>query len=149
MSAPAVSTRTIIRDTVMQQLAVRKGQASVRVKAFAVSPRFLTEQETKQANTYCVVVTDEQMQGFTQAKRDASLTLKLVLYAYDTADPRAVLDAMIEDAHDIVMGLASHPDLQGLVWNIKPDSITTDEATTAAGPWAQALCRWTVQHSRA
>lgn len=144
-----MSIRTLVRDTVMQQLLARKSQASVRVKAFGVSPRFLMEQETKQANTYCVIVTDETVQGFTQRQRESSLTLKLVLYAYDATDPRAVLDAMIEDAYEIVMGITTQPALQGLVWNIKPDSITTDEATSAAGPWAQALCQWTVQHSRA
>lgn len=149
MSAPAVSTRTIIRDTVMQVLESRKGQTVCRVKSFAVSPRFLTEQETKQANTYCVIVTDEDITVSRQSQRDISATVKLVLYAHDTKDPRAVLDAMIEDIYEVMLGSAGHADLRDLVWQVMPETLTTDEATTAAGPWAQALWTWTLKFSRA
>lgn len=149
MSAPSVSTRTIVRDTVMQMLESRKGQSILRVKAFAVSNRFLSEQETKQANTYCVIVTDEAIEGATQRARDSRLTLKLVLYAYDTKDPHGVLDAMIEDVHDLMQGLDDHADVTDLISSVRPESITADEATTAAGPWAQALCIWTLTHRRA
>jgi hypothetical protein len=149
MIALATSPRTILRDACIEQLLARKNQSSARVKSFAVSPRYLTEQETKQANTYCVLVTDEQLQDFTHQTRDASVTLKLVLYAYDTSDSRALLDAMIEDAHDVVRGLRNQAELADQIWKITLDSITTDEATTAAGPWAQAICQWIVRLSRA
>lgn len=148
MTALATSPRTILRNTVMEQFLARKNQASVRVKTFAVSPNYLVEQETKQAHTYCVLVTDEQIQHFTMTQFDSSATLKLVLYAHDPADPRSILDAMIEDALDVVRGLMRH-DLSRQTWKITPDSISTDEATTAAGPWAQAVCQWTVRLSRA
>ena len=46
-----------------------------------MSPRYLTEQETKQANTYCVIVTDESFQTTNHGRRDASLNVKLVIYA--------------------------------------------------------------------
>jgi hypothetical protein len=149
MIALATSPRTILRDACILQLIARKNQASARVRSFAVSPRYLTEQETKQANTYCVIVTDEQTQGFSHATHDVSVTLKLVLYAHDAEDPRGTLDGMIEDAHDVVRGLRNQADVASQLWNIMPDTVTTDEATTAAGPWAQAVCVWTVRVSRA
>lgn len=149
MSAPAVSTRTIIRDTVMQMLESRKGQSICRVKKYAVSPNFLNEQETKQANTYCVIATDEEISADGHGSRDVGLTLKMVLYARDTNDQHAVLDAMIEDAHELMLGLQSQADLRGLVWNVEPNGLTTDEATTAAKDWTQAVCLWTVRFSRA
>lgn len=148
MSAPSVSTRTIIRDTIMRSLENRKNQSLARVPSFAVSPRYLTEQETKQANTYCVIVTDEAFQTSTHGKRDASLTVKFVIYAYDTKDPRPALDAMIEDADDVMAVLQQHADLQDKIWQVTPESLTTDESTTAAGPWAQAIFNWALQHRR-
>lgn len=149
MSAPELSTRTVLRNTAIQLLEARKGQSVVRVPSFAVSPRFLLEQETNQANTYCVLVTDEQVEAFTQTRRLSRLTLRIVVYAHDTKDPRAVLDAMIEDAHELVATLAEQAALQGRVWQFTPIEIITDDSTTAAGPWARALCQWTAQHSRA
>lgn len=148
MSAPTVSPRTIIRDTIIRALETRKNQSLSRIQSFAVSPRYLTEQETKQSNTYCVIVTDEGFQAVTHGRHDANLTVKLVLYAYDTKDPRVPLDAMIEDSYDVMSGLQQHPDMQDKIWQVMPESITTDEATTAAGPWAQALCQWSLQHRR-
>lgn len=148
MSAAAISVRTIIRDTIIAMLESRKNQSIARIASFSVSPRFLTQLETKQANTYCVIVTDEAFQEVTHGRRDASLTVKLVVYAYDTKDPRAPLDAMIEDAYEVMSSLQQHADMSSLIWHVSPESITTDEATTDAGPWAQALCTWTLQHRR-
>lgn len=148
MSEPTISIRTLIRDTIIRSLESRKQQSVLRAPSFAVSPRYLTEQETKQANTYCVIVTDESFQTTNHGRRDASLNVKLVIYAYDTKDPRAPLDAMIEDAHDVMSGLQQLPDMQDKVWQVTPESITTDESTTAAGPWAQAIFIWALQHRR-
>ncbi len=146
-----VSTRTLVRDAVIRILTSRKKDAQARVPEFAVSPRFLTEQETNQKHTYCVIVTDEQVDAgsSSQRARGFALTVKLVCYAYDQTDPHAVLDAMIEDAAEAMGLLVVQPELRGLVWHVVPESITTDEGTTAALPWGQAVCQWSASHARA
>lgn len=149
MSAPAVSVRTIIRDAVIQTLESRKGQSLVRVKSFAVSNRFLTEQETKQANTYCVIMTDEDPGSMTQQGRSFDATLKVVAYAYDAKDPHAVLNAMIEDLYEAMADMGNHADLRALIEQVTVGGLTTDEATTAAGSWTQAIRTWTFNFSRA
>lgn len=149
MSTPPTSTRTIVRDTVMQALELRKGQSLVRVKSYAVSNRFLAEQETTQANTYCVVVTDEEPGSMTQRSRDFRATLKVVTYAYDTKDPHAVLNAMIEDLYELMAGIGRHADLRDVIEQVTVEGMTTDEATTAAGPRAQAIRTWAFTFSRA
>jgi hypothetical protein len=150
MSA-AVSTRTLVRDAVIRILTSRKKDAQVRVAEFAVSPRFLSEQETNQKHTYCVIITDEQVDtaSSSQRARGFAITVKIVCYAYDQADPHAVLDAMIEDAAAAMGLLVTQPELRGLVWHVVPESITTDEGTTAALPWGQAVCQWSARHARA
>lgn len=142
------SARTVVRDALVTGFENLKKAAAGRVKDIAVSLRYLTEQETKQASTVCVVVTDEQRNAQTQRHDSYDMTAVVVLYAHDTKDPRAKLDLMIEDAIDTVL-LAADGLRQGqTIWKCSLESITADEATTAAGPWAQAVLRWTVAHRR-
>jgi hypothetical protein len=148
VSTPSISVRTTLRDTVMEVLLALKGQSVVRVKSFAVSNRFLVEQETKQANTYCVIVTDEEPGSMTQRSRDFRATLKIIAYAYDTKDPHSVLDAMIEDLYESMAGIGRHPDLVHVIQQVTVEGLTTDEATTAADSWAQAVRTWSFTFSR-
>lgn len=139
------STRTLVRDAVVAAFEAAR-DAEPGVRAFEVSVRWLHEQETAQHSTYCILTTDETCTVQTLQHDNYELTIIQVLYAYDTRDPRAKLDGMIEDAMRITRA-AAHA-LKDVVWRQRPDSITTDDATTAAGSWAQAVLRWTVSHRR-
>lgn len=141
-----MSVRTIIRDAVLAQFAALKTSGGGRVKEFAFSPRYLSAEEARTSTTYCVVVTDESRTPHTLSLDAWDATLLCILYAYDTKDPRAKLDLCIEDAIEQVLrvGLA----MKAQAWTVRLDEISTDEGTTAAGPWAQAILRWSVGHRR-
>lgn len=141
------SARTIVRDAILAAFVQAKQSGAVRMSDFATSLRWLTEQETTQKNTYSLIVTDEQRTPDTLSKDRYDMTAVVVIYAYDSRDPRAALDAMIEDAIDIC--LRAERTMQPLTMKMHLESIATDEGTTAAGPWAQAVLRWTVVHYRA
>jgi hypothetical protein len=140
------SHRTIARDAIVTCLEQLKAGGAARVKEFAVSLRYLTEQETSGKTTYCVVITDESGNPQTLERDSWDMTALIVLYAYDTRDPRARLDAAIEDVSEAVLQLAAT--LKDAIWKLKLTEITTDEGTTAAGPWAQAVTRWSLSHRR-
>lgn len=148
MTTLSTSPRTLIRDAIMSMLETRKNQALSRIQSFAVSPKFLSPPELTQSNTYCVIATDEAFQRSTHSVDESELTIKLVIYAKDTKDPRAPLDAMIEDARDAMTGLIGHPDVRGVVSRVVPESIATNESTTDAEHLAQAVFVWTIQQRR-
>lgn len=148
MTAPSTSPRTVIRDTIMSILETRKNQSLSRIQSFAVSPKYLAPSELKQANTYCVIATDEDFRRTTQSFEDSELTVKIVMYAMDTKDPRTPLDAMIEDAFDAMTGLSAHPDVRGTLSQVQPESLVTNESTTDAEHIGQAVFAWTLQHRR-
>ncbi len=141
------SDRTIIRDALISAFNTRKANGAGRITPFSVSPRYLLESESTTKNTYCVIITDESREANTLGQDDYSITVKIVVYAYDTKDPRAVLDGMIEDAIETVRGEAEG--LKATAWKLALADITTDEGTTEAGPWAQAVLRWQAYHRRA
>lgn len=142
----STSTRTIVRDAIVAEFTAMKTAGQARVPEFDIRTRWLNEQETKQLSTYCIVATDETRAPQTQRHDNYDLTAVVVIYAHDAVDPRAKLDAMIEDAIGAVLQAARN--LKEWVWKLVLDEITADEGTTAAGPWAQAVLRWTVSHRR-
>lgn len=146
MSTPTVSDRTIVRDAIMTALTNRQNQDGMRLKTFDVSPNFLTPEECTRAVTYCVVVTNETMQAFTQQQRDCAMTLLLILYVRDEQDVRAMLDKAIEDVYETMLLFQS---AQSAAWKLTLDELTTDEGTTVAKPHAQAVLRWSCHHGRA
>lgn len=141
-----MSLRTVLRDAVIAQLATLKATGSARVKDFGTSPRYLSAEEARNSTTYCVVVTDETRSTQTLERDAWDATLLVVIYAYDTKDPRAKLDDCIEDGIEQVLRVGAS--LKDSVWTVHLNEITTDEGTTAAGPWAQAVLRWSVGHRR-
>lgn len=149
MSTLTTSVRTIVVNTVLSILESRKDKSVSRVTSFDLSKKYLTTDQTKTRHTYCVLVSEEQYQEHTQTKRGWKLELKIVCYAHHADEPHPILDAMIEDVQEAVSLLLQHEDIRGQVWNLTPVSITSDERTTEAGPWAQAVCVWTLDHARA
>lgn len=141
-----LSTRTLVRDAIVKGFDNLKRAGTGRVKDFAISLRWLHEQDTLQSNTVCIVTTDETRSPQTLLQDTYDLQTTVVLYVNTPTDPRAVLDAMIEDAIETVTLVA--PALKEWAWNFTLTEITTDDATKAAGPWAQALLRWAVSHRR-
>lgn len=140
------SPRTLVRDAIAAALtAVQKG-GEARAPEYAVSLRYLTEQECNGKTTYCVVITDETATRQTMQKDQWDMTALVVLYAYDTKDPRAKLDAAIEDVIEALVPLTET--LRSVVSALALTEVTTDEGTTAAGPWAQAVLRWRLSHQR-
>lgn len=149
MSDLAVSHRTILRDAIVSVLEDRKKETSLcRVPAYQISTKWLGPNESKQAHTYCVVVSEETRDGGTQRQRDWKLEVKLICLANDSTDPHPVLDAMIEDAQEVMETVRTHAALQGILWDLSPEQITPDEATVEAGPWGQAVCSWMMRHRR-
>lgn len=140
------STRTLVRDALAKGFENLKRAGTGRVKDFAISLRWIHEQESIQSNTVCIVTTDETRTAQTLTHDAYDLQATVVLYVNDPTDPRAMLDAMIEDAIETVWLVA--PSLKEWAWNFTLSEITTDDATKAAGPWAQALLRWAVSHRR-
>lgn len=147
MSTPPVSARTLVRDAVIATFEERKGDDGVRVKAFDVSPFFLTLEECNRFPTYCVIVTDETPEDFTQRQADFAMTLTIVIYAKDERDPRGALDAAIEDAYETLLLSASR--IGDAAWQLKIAELTTDDGTKIAKPHAQAIQRWRCHHGRA
>lgn len=142
-----VSTRTLVRDAVMGALSARRETVGPRLPVYDVVPNFLAIEECKRFPTYCVVVTDEIPQPFTQEQREYQLTVVVVCYARHESDVRAVLDAAIEDVYDTM--LIVQRSLQGMAWKLVLESLTTDDGATATKPHAQAVQRWTCSHGRA
>jgi hypothetical protein len=131
----------------MAEFTALKARASGRVKEFDISPRFLTQEETKRGSTYCVIVTDETRGGHSLDKDTYTLSGAVIIYANDTTDPRAKLDLMIEDAIDVLR--RAFEALTNTFMKAVVDSIQTTESSTAEGDWPQAVIRWNGIHRRA
>lgn len=143
---PAVSIRTQARDAVMDALLNQRNQSTARVQDFDVSPKYLGCDECTKFPTYCVIATDERMEAQTLRDRDSTLTLLIVIWAKDTQDPRAKLDASIEDAYDAMIGLQAR--IADRIWKLSLDDITADEGASTSHPHAQAVLRWSLSHRR-
>lgn len=141
-----MSDRTVIRDLIVSEMNVLKNSGAGRVPEFDVSLRFLTQEETKRASTYCVIVTDETRSASTMQDDTYQLNGAVVIYAHDTSDARAKLDLMIEDALDVLR--RAFQAIRGTFLKLAVDSITTSEASTVEGDWPQAVIRWSGVHHR-
>lgn len=140
------SPRTIIRDRIVAEFTILKNNGSGQVPEFDISLKFLTQEETKRASTYCVIVTDETRTASTMEDDQYQLTGLVVLYAHDTSDARAKLDLMIEDTLDVLRRVFQS--IRGTFLKLSIDSVTTSEASTLEGDWPQAVIRWSGIHHR-
>lgn len=143
---PAVSIRTQARDAVMEALLNQRNQSTARVQDFDVSPKYLAVEECTKFPTYCVVATDERVEAQTLHETTNTMTLLIVIYVKDMADPRAKLDASIEDAYDTMIGLQAR--MADRIWKMTLDDITADEGAATSHPHAQAVLRWSLSHRR-
>jgi hypothetical protein len=141
------STRTLVRDAVAGTLTGRIDTQGPRIPLYDVALNFLAFEECKRFPTYCVVVTDDVPQAFTQEQREYQLTVVIVILVKHERDVRAVLDAAIEDVYDAV--LMAQQSLAGVSWKMMPESMTADEGATATKPHAQCIQRWSCSHARA
>jgi hypothetical protein len=146
MSTAPMSHRTVVRNVVMETLTNRVGDVGMRLPQFDVAANYLSPEECKRFPTYCVVVTDETPAVFTLQQIDCALLVMLVLYVRHETDVRAMLDAAIEDVYDTM--LLVEQSLIGTVWQMALTTLTTDESTTIAKPYAQAVQRWSCHHGR-
>lgn len=146
MSQPT-SHRTVLRDAILGAFQTRKHTESMRCPIYDAVPYFLTAEEVKRDVTHCVVVTDEAPTPSTMRDDDCVMTVLVVTYVRDDKDARTVLDAALEDAWETVLSVQSQ--LKETVWKVKLDEITTDDGTTIAKPYAQAVARWRATHRRA
>jgi hypothetical protein len=142
------SVRTIVRDAVAAQCDALKQVEGDNTPKYETSLRWLTIDEIKQSGTVCIVVTDEQRAPSSQQRDDYAMQVVTVCYARDADDPRAKLDEMIEDAIRMVLLAAEQLKQTRTIWKAVLDQLATDEGTTAAGPWAQAVLRWSCSHQR-
>ena len=147
MTTLATSPRTLFRNAIVTAFAQRKGTDAMRHQDFQVSLYYLSEEQIRQPVTYCVVVTDELLTAQTTQRDDCAMTVLIVMYIKDDADPRGMLDAAIEDAYETVLSVQGA--LKEIVWKMKLEELTTDEGTTIAKPYAQAVQRWSAHHRRA
>jgi hypothetical protein len=148
-TATATSPRTLIRDAIVSAFEQSDGSLERRVSEYGVSVKYLTETELKQAAVYCVIVSDEARAEGNSLQRDmVSATVKLVLWANDPSDPREKLDRMIEDACDTLRNAFQVLRADRTIVSGALDEIQSDEATTAAGPLAQAVMRLSVLYQR-
>jgi|CXWL01.1.fsa_nt_gi hypothetical protein len=143
----AISTRTVVRDAVVQALRGRLTDPQVRMRTYDISQNYLTAQECKRFPTYCVVVSDESPGALTLTAREFQMVVLLVLYVRDEDDTRAVLDAVIEDVYETMLTVQRGLGAAG--WKLVLESLSSDEGTTIANPHAQCVQRWICHHSRA
>lgn len=142
-----MSVRTVVRDAIVAKFTAMQSTQAGRVQVFEVSKNWLLDTESKRQATYCVVVTDESRSPNTHSSDFYSLSGVVVIYAFDTADPRAKLDLMIEDAIDVLR--EAFRSLAGQVTRAMIDVVQATEGSTAEGNWPQAVVRWTAIHTRA
>lgn len=148
-TATQISSRTLIRDAIVSAFELSQGSPDRRVPEYGVSLKYLTESELKQAAVYCVIVSDEARAEGNSFQRDmVAATVKLILWANDTADARGKLDSMIEDACETLRTALSTLRQDKVIVSGMLDEIQSDEATTAAGPLAQAVMRLSVTYQR-
>lgn len=149
MSTTSISPRTIIRNAIVSAFELSQGSLDRRVPEYRVALNYLTESELKQSATYCVIVSDEARAEGNSFQRDmVSATVKIVLWANDTSDPRGKLDSMIEDACETMRTALATLRADQIIVAGMLDEMQSDEATTAAGPLAQAVMRLSVTYQR-
>jgi len=147
MSASPI--RTHVRDSIVARFQALKDSGHARQSDFEVLLRWINPDQSTQRSTVCVIATDEQRESLSLRDDRYNLTVTCVLVANDSTDPRARLDRMIEDAIETVLLAASTLRNDGAIIKASLDAIESDEGALAAGPWAQAVMRWTIQHTRA
>lgn len=140
------SVRTVVRDKIVTEFTAMQTGQNGRVVEFDVNTKWLTDTETKRGATYCVVVTEESRAAHNLLSDIYTMSGVVVIYAYDTADARAKLDLMIEDAIDVLR--RAFRALQGTITRAMLDGIQVSEGGTAEGDWPQAVVRWNVLHTR-
>jgi hypothetical protein len=143
----STSVRTQVRDGIVEALQTLLRQGAARHRDFAVSLTYDTVEECTKWPTYCVIVTDETLTEQTLRHLGSELNVLTVLYVRDTKDPRAALDAAIEDVYEAVAGWCEQA--RGLIWKWRLAELSTDEGTRIAKPHAQAVLRWSLAHRRA
>ena len=149
MSTTPISSRTVIRNAIVSAFELSQGSLDRRVPEYRVALNYLTETELKQSAVYCVIVSDEARAEGNSLQRDmVSATVKLILWANDTSDPRGKLDSMIEDACETIRTALATLRADKTIVSGMLDEIQSDEATTAAGPLAQAVMRLSVTYQR-
>jgi hypothetical protein len=143
-----LTVRTAIRDAAMAALdSINTNKSGVYYSKQAfVSPTFDEETQCVGFPTFCVILTDEDLVHDMMSGATVQGKLMVIVYAKSEDDPRKALDQALQDA---VRAMSNDPGLRApLVQRIQLDSITTDEATRMAKPFAQAVMTWTVQFSR-
>lgn len=147
MIATDKTKRTAIRDAAMAALDdINKNKSGIYYSKQAfLSSSYDEESQCEGFPTFCVILTDEDVACDQMSGATVQGKLMIIVWASSQDDPRKALDEATEDA---VRALSTHPDIRSLVQLLKLEGITTDEATRAAKPHAQAVMEWAVQFTR-
>lgn len=137
--------RTQVRDIFVAALSMIEKNPAARVKSPEIVTDYLHETEMKKAESYGVIVTNEEMTVHSQQSADVLMTVLIVVYVRSETDRRARLDAAIEDIWEM---LRTGQAVRTVVPYLRLDGIETDEGATAAKPFAQAVMRWTARVRR-
>jgi len=137
--------RTQVRDAFVAALNTIDASPTVRQPGGLVVTNYLAVNELKKFPTYCVVVTNEELTVETQMVADVLLQALVVIYARDETDVRAALDGAIEDAWEAIRIGQMVKSACGF---LELKTIETDEGTTIAKPFAQAVMKWTAHVRR-
>lgn len=142
-----MSNRTVIRDRIIQELRnLKTDDSGFGMEDFDVDTRWLTQEETKRKSTYCIVVTDETRSAHSLQHDEYEMNGVIVIYANDTRDARAKLDAMVECAYSALY--QAFKGLKDIFFKASAQNFTTSEGSTAEGHWPQAVVRWSATHRR-
>ncbi len=144
MSGP-LSIRTQVRDAIVAALQTIDATPTVRQPGAQILTHYAEVGEIKKSPTLCVIVTNEEVDVRVQMHAEVTLSILVVLYVRSETDVRAALDAAIEDVWEV---LRSGQLVKAVVSQLRLDSIDTDEGTTSAKPFAQAVMRWSAQIRR-
>ena len=145
--SPLASPRTAIRDLVVAELdTIATSDPSQQWNTTPEVHRYWVEHDqVTQYPALCVIFTDEtfkkdRMQGIVSDGK-----MKIVGYTRDDQDARAVLDKLIDD---VILKLSTSNALGAIVENLMMDSVSTDDGTQLAKPFAQFVMVWTFQFQR-
>lgn len=147
---PEPSLRTVLRDrwlAALRQIGPTDKAGGYRSK---VAPEILSAWvEYDQVTKYpaiCVVVTSEDYEHDRMHGLSCVVLIKLIGYVHDAKDCRAKLDELIEDVFTCYA--RNQPQLSADTESFELESLTTDEGTQIAQPFAQFIMTWQVKFTR-
>lgn len=148
MSEPAVSKRTQIRDAFFNALAqISTANASRAYRTTAtVEKLWLQYDQFVRYPGLCVIVTDEQVASDSHQSFRSECDVKIVGYSSNDKDPRAALDAIIEDTLEALS--RNDESIRSIVSGLQLEEIACDDGAEVSKPFGKFVMTWKCSFTR-